>query len=223
MRLPDWLGGSRIIKGDLEDPHWPCDVLELPFAYILEGDIELAPNLPVRVIRDANAAGLRQSLQTRRHIHAVAENVTSIDDDVADIDAHAELDALLIWHPGIALGHPALDIKSAAHCVHYAAKLSQHPVSGVLDDPATVFGNLGIDKSAQMGLKLDVRALFVHTGQPAVASHIGGQYGSKPAFDAVLPRRSHGADLQPPYTPNCGAWMDGPPEGLPGELALPEV
>ena len=144
-----WLGESRIIKSDLEDPHWPCDVLQLPFAYILESDIELAPNLPVRVIRDANATGLRQSLQTRCHIHAIAENVTSIDDDVADIDAHAELDALLIWHPGIALGHPALDINSAAHCVHYAAKLGQHPVSGVLDDPATVFGNLGIDKSAR--------------------------------------------------------------------------
>ena len=48
-------------------------------------------------------------------------------------------------------------------------------------------------------------------------------YGSKPAFDAVLPRRSHGADLQPPYTPICGAWMDGLPESLPGEVALPEV
>ena len=68
---------------------------------------------------------------------------------------------------------------------HYAAKLSQHPVPGVLDDPATVFGNLGIDKSAQMGLKLDVRALFVHTGQPAVASHIGCQYGSEPTLDAL--------------------------------------
>src|SRR5437660_1647242 len=95
-QLPDWPGGPRIIKSDSEDPHWPCDVLELPFAFILEGDIELAPNLPVRVIGDANATGLRQSLQTRCHIHAIAENVTSIDDDVADIDAYAELDALLI-------------------------------------------------------------------------------------------------------------------------------
>src|SRR5216684_1084515 len=118
VRLRDWLGWPRIIKSDSEDPHWPCDVLELPFAFILEGDIELAPNLPVRVIGDANATGLRQSLQTRCHIHAIAENVTSIDDDVADINANPELDALLIWYLGIALGHPALDIKSAAHCVH---------------------------------------------------------------------------------------------------------
>jgi hypothetical protein len=195
----------------------------LLFACVHEGKIELAPNLPVRVIGDANATWLRQSLQTRCHIHAVAENVTPIDNDVADIDAHTEFDALLIWHPRIALGHPALDIKGAAHCVHYAAKLGQHPVAGVLDDPATVFGNLGIDKSAQMGLKLDVRALFVLTGQPAVAGYIDGQYGNKSALDAVLTRDGHGADLQPLYTPNCGAWMDGPPESLAGEVTLPEV
>ena len=222
MRLRNKLGGSRIIKDDLEDPNGPCDVLELPFAYVLDGDIELAPNLPVRVIRDAYATGLRQSLQTRCHIHAIAENITSIDDDVADIDAHAELDALLIWHPGIALGHPALDIKSAAHCVHYAAKLSQHSVPGVLDDPATVFGNLRINKSAQMGLKVDVRALFVRTSQSAVASHVCRQYGSKPALDAILARRSHGADLQPPYTPNCGP-VDDPPVGLSAAARLAKV
>jgi hypothetical protein len=91
---------------------------------------------------------LRQSLQTRCHIHAIAENVTSIDDDVADINANPELDALLIWYLGIALGHPALDIKSSAHCVHYAAKLGQQPIAGVLDNTAAVFGNLGIDERA---------------------------------------------------------------------------
>jgi hypothetical protein len=184
--LRDWLGGPRIINSDSEDPHRPCDVLELLFACVLEGDIELAPNLPVRIFGDTNATGLRQSLQTRCHIHAIAENVISIDDDIADIYAYPELDAPLIWHLGIALGHPALDIKSAAQCVHYAAKLSQHPVPGVLDDPATVFSDLGIDKRAQMVLKLDVRALFVRTCQAAVAGHIGSQYGSKSAFDAVL-------------------------------------
>ncbi|WP_442893329.1 hypothetical protein [Bradyrhizobium sp.] len=127
----------------MEDPHWPCDVLELPFAYILEGDIEFAPNLPARVLRDAYATGLRQSLQARCHVHAIAENVTSINDDVADIDANAELDPLLIGYPGIAPGHSALNVESATHCVHDTDKPSQHPVPGVLDDPLAVFGDLG--------------------------------------------------------------------------------
>jgi hypothetical protein len=40
------------------------------------------------------------------------------------------------------------EIKSAAGCVHYAAKLSQQPITGVLDNTAVVFGNLGIDERA---------------------------------------------------------------------------
>ena len=73
--------------------------------------------------------GLRQALQPRRHVHAIAEDVITVDDDVVDIDADAKLDPLLQWHVGIAFGHPALDIKSTAHRVHDAAKLSQQPIA----------------------------------------------------------------------------------------------
>ena len=41
----------------------------------------------------ADAARLRQRLQPRRDVHAVAENVAVLDDHVAEIDADAELDA----------------------------------------------------------------------------------------------------------------------------------
>ena len=150
-------------KGNLEDPHRPRNVLELPFACILEGDIKLALDLPVHFSGDANAARLRQALQTRCHIHVVAENVTSIDDDVAGVDSNPELDALLIRHLGVSLGHPTLNIKSAADCVHYAAELSQQPITGVLDNTAVVFGNLGMDEGVQMVLEPDVRALFIQT------------------------------------------------------------
>jgi hypothetical protein len=135
-------------KSNSEDPHRPRNVLELPFACILEGDIKLAPDLPMHFSGDANATGLRQALQTRCYVHVVAENIASIDDDVADVDANPELDALRIRHLGVALGHSTLNIKSAAGCVHYAAKLSQQPIAGVLDDTAAVFGNLGIDEGA---------------------------------------------------------------------------
>jgi hypothetical protein len=80
----------------LENPHRPCDVLQLPFASTLKNDVELAPNLSLRIIGDANATGTRQSLRTRSHIHSVTEDVTSIEDDVADIDAYAEFDTLVM-------------------------------------------------------------------------------------------------------------------------------
>ena len=96
-----------------------------------------------------------------------------------------KLPHLTMLRPKWSAGRAAPRYRSAR--TSRSAKLGQHPISGVLDDPATVFGIFGIDKTAQMGLKLDVRALFVHTG----SADIGCQYGSKPAFDAVLTRDSH--------------------------------
>ncbi len=176
--------GPRIIKSDPEDPHWLCDVLILPFACILEGDIELAPNLPVRVIGDANAPGLRQSLQTRGHIHAVAENVTSIDDDVADIDANPNSMRLSSGTSALRSAIPRWTSR-ATTALQLPAKLNQQPIAGVFYNTAAVFGNLGIDE-ARDGPGAG-RACPLHRGpaQSAVASHIGGQNGGKPTLDAL--------------------------------------
>jgi len=183
---PDWLRGPRIIESDYsEDPHWPCDVLELPFACILEGDIELTPNLPVRILGETNATGLRNAFQPCGHVHAIAEDVATVENDVPDIDPNAELDPPFLRHVGIALGHAALDIDGTPDRVHYAAELSQQPISGVLDNPPTVLGYLGIDEGAQVVLELGVRALFVHAGQPAVSSHVCRQDGCEPSFYAL--------------------------------------
>jgi hypothetical protein len=80
------------------------------------------------------------------------------------------------WRTLIAADH------RTAHRVHNAAELGQHPVAGVLDNPPTVLGDLGIDKKAQVVLELRVRALFVHAGQPAVTSHIRRQDGCEPSL-----------------------------------------
>src|SRR5262245_12617304 len=90
-----------------------------------------------------------------------------------DVYADAELDPLLLRHIGITLNHAALDIHGTTHRVHDTAELSQQPVSGVLDDTSTVFGDLGKDKGAQMVRELGVCPLFIQASQPAVSSHIG--------------------------------------------------
>jgi hypothetical protein len=59
------------------DPHWPSDIFQPLLARILQRDVELAAHLPLGVIGEANAAGLRYSLEARRHIHAIAEDVLS--------------------------------------------------------------------------------------------------------------------------------------------------
>jgi hypothetical protein len=56
-------------------------------------------------LRDANAAGLGQALHPGRDVHPVAKDVVVIVDDVADVDADAALDALVLRNAGVALGH----------------------------------------------------------------------------------------------------------------------
>jgi len=164
------------------DPHWTRYVLERLLARVLEGNVKLPLDVLQHSTRNADTPRLRNPLQTHRHVHAIPEDVATVDDDVTDIDADTELNLLLVWHLGIALGHSALDIKSAANRVHYAAELSQQSISGVLDDPPTVLSDLGIDERAQMVLKPGVRPFFVQAGQPAVTGYIGRENGSEPSL-----------------------------------------
>src|SRR6266516_3448575 len=139
--------------------HWPPDVLELLLADVDELGRHLALDLPMGILGQTNAAGLGKTLQPCRHVHAIPENVTTIEHDIPDIDADAKLDPLLLRHIRVALGHSPLDIKGTTHRVHNAAELGQQPVAGVLDNSPTVLSNLGVDEGAQVILELGVRSL----------------------------------------------------------------
>ena len=52
-------------------------------------------HLPARGAETQMPPGSARFLQARRHVHAVAEDVVTVDHDVADMDADAELDALV--------------------------------------------------------------------------------------------------------------------------------
>ena len=78
--------------------------------------------------------GSASTLETRRDVDAIAEDIVVLDDHVAQIDADAELDPSRRRHIGIAQRHPALDFGGARHGVNDAAELDQHAVTGRLDD-----------------------------------------------------------------------------------------
>src|ERR1700730_3259976 len=141
--------------------HRVRNVLHGLLASVPKGERHLIAHLLIGRAGDADATGLRNPLQPCGYVHAVAEDVATIDDDVADIDPNAKLDPLLLRHITVALGHAALNIEGTADRIHYTAKLSQHSIAGVLDNTAAVVGNLGIEKGAQVKLKLNVRALFI--------------------------------------------------------------
>ena len=149
---------------------------------ILESDSELALHVLMHAPRHANSAGCRQRLEARRHVHAVAPHVAAVDDDVADIDAHAELDPLVGGDPDIALCHGALQLHGALHGVDDARKFGENAVTGDPHDPHVVAPNGGLDQCVPMGLQARERAQLVGANEPAIAGDVASQNGCQPTL-----------------------------------------
>jgi hypothetical protein len=98
----------------------------------------------VRRAAEADPARLAQGFEPGRNVDAIAEDVAILDDDVADIDAHAKLDATL-WRCGsVAGGHFALHLDRATHRVDDAGELGKEAIAGRLDDATPMLGDFRI-------------------------------------------------------------------------------
>src|ERR1019366_3704795 len=147
-----WLGGEGrrdLARGPIYahtiDTYRPRNVFQCLLASILESDIESSLGVLLHAARYADPIRLGQALQTRRYIHAIAKNIVTVDDDVTNVDAHAELDPLLLRHVGVALDHTALHLEGATHCVHHTGKFHQQPIASSLNNPPAVLIDLGIE------------------------------------------------------------------------------
>jgi hypothetical protein len=158
-------------------------------AEILEGVIQLAVDLPLDVAGDAEPAGLGQALEAGGQVDPVAEDVLAVDDDVAQVDAHAPEDLAVRRRRVIALGEGALDLGGAGHRVDHAGELGQEAVAHELDDAPPAPGDGRFDQLLVVGLDGGQGADLVGAHEAAVAGHVGGQDGGKPAFDVL----GHGA------------------------------
>ena len=100
------------------------DVLQVLLTAILSGDINFATHLVIGRARQANTTRLGDPLQSRRHIDAVAHEVAIVlHDHVTEIDADAELDALVRCQTGIAVSHSSLHFDRRTHCIHNRGEL----------------------------------------------------------------------------------------------------
>ena len=122
-------------------------------ADVLEPEVELVHGVVEGGARDADAAGFGKGLEPGRDVDAVAVEIVALDDDVAEIDADAELDAPSWRNVLVALGHAALDYGSAAQCVDDAGELDQRPVAHQLDDPAMAGPIVGSINSRRCALR----------------------------------------------------------------------
>ena len=152
----------------------------------LTSSVELAFDLLVGVVGNADCTRASQRLHAGGDVDAVAVDIALVDDDVTDIDADAELDPAIFGNGGVALGHAALDFHGATHGIDCARKLDQRTVARGFDDAAAVFGDLGIDEFATVGLERSESAFLVDAHQAAVASNVGCEDSGQSSFDALF-------------------------------------
>ena len=138
--------------------------------------VEPAAHLTIGVLGQTDRAGLGDPFEPRGDIDAVAHQIAvALLDDVAQMNADAELDAPLGRHAGIALDHAVLHFDRAAHGVDHAAELDEAAVAGALDDAPVMHGDGGIDQIAAQRPQPRQSAILVRSREPAVADDIRDQ------------------------------------------------
>src|SRR6266536_712978 len=195
--------------------HRPRYVLELLLAGIVKNHVQLVTDVPVRIFRNADAAGLSNRFKPRRYIHTIAEDILAFDQHVTQIDADAKQHAPILRHVSIPLDHELLHRHGTLDGRHDGWELHQQAVSRRLDNPAASTGQERINSRPVLAESLG-RAGLIGAHQPAVSGDIGGQDGRKPAFDPVLPWSGHGPALSDYSTParGRGGWPPPPKEAV---------
>jgi hypothetical protein len=79
--------------------------------------------------------------------HAVAQQIVLVDDDVAEVDPHAEDDAPFRRHPRL-IGGDGSDGNRAPHRVDHGGELHQRAIAHQLDDAALVLRDERLGGSA---------------------------------------------------------------------------
>jgi len=109
----------------MKDPYRFGDVLEVDFAEIADREIEPRLHLAIGVFGETDGSRLGDTLQPRGDIDTITHKIAiALLDDVAKMDADAELDATLRRKPGVALDRAVLHLDGTTHGIHHAAELN---------------------------------------------------------------------------------------------------
>ena len=87
---------------------------------------------------NADAAGLGQRFQPGGNIDTIPRDIITVYDDVAQVDANPEIDAVVRREVEIARAHLALRFDRTTQCCRCADELDQHSVASGMDDPTAV-------------------------------------------------------------------------------------
>jgi hypothetical protein len=170
---------TAAVIADTIDPDGVRNVLQVLFAVVGDENFELAPYLPVRILRQADAARWRNLLQSCRDVDAIAEHIALLDYNVSNIDADAELDAAVGRDVLVALCHSALHRYGAGDRLYYRRESKQQAVAGCLDDLSLMGGDKRFDQFLAVGFQGHQRTLLVRAHESRVADYISGDDRSK--------------------------------------------
>jgi hypothetical protein len=157
------------------------DVFDALFPDVVEGIGQPVANMIADGPRDADASWLRQCLQPRGDVDAVAIDVVVSGDDIAKIDPDPERDSFFLGDIGVAVEYRPLDLDRAAHRIDDARKFDQHAVARRLDDAPMMLPDFRVDQLAAMRLQPAEGALLIRPHQPRVTRHIGSEDRRKAA------------------------------------------
>ena len=137
--------------------------------------VNLAPNLPVSIVGNADSTRLCDPFETHRNIDPVTKDVVVFDNNISDVNADAKFDPFALRHIGILFCHAALDFVGTSHGVDHAGELNESAVPSILDDTSAMISDFGIKKRLSKSFQLRQRAFFVDPYQAARARDIRRQ------------------------------------------------
>jgi hypothetical protein len=114
------------------------DVLDRLFPEVLVAQGQFTPDLLVHFSRDADAAGVGETLQSRRDVDPITIDLIALDHHVAEVDADAKLHPTLRWQLRVFSAERGLNIHRAIHRLDHAGELGQNAIAGRVYEAAVV-------------------------------------------------------------------------------------
>jgi hypothetical protein len=148
------------------------------FAQIVEFKRQFFHDVIVDAARDADTARIRQPLQTRGDIHPVAENISVLQHDVADIDADAKLHPPIFVELVVRVSQLVLDFDRALDSRQRAAECGQNAVAGGSANSALVLRDKTIRDQAK-GRQSRQGSFLVDLHHAAIARDVSGKNGDE--------------------------------------------
>jgi hypothetical protein len=121
--------------------------------------------LALRVIMDGvgnkDRPRLGNGFEACRDVHPIPKEIAVLFDHIANVNSYPEFYAALVRDTQSVLSNLGLDREGATHRIDRARKLGEKPVSGVLEHPAVVGLDAGIEQLATNAIEPIKGVLFV--------------------------------------------------------------